>query len=33
MKALLVEPELMPRLLVAHALDREFREMARRRTA
>jgi MOSC domain-containing protein YiiM len=32
-RALLVEPELLPRLLVADALDREFKEIASRRTA
>jgi len=32
-RALLVEPELLPRLLVADALDREFTEIASRRTA
>ena len=32
-RALLVEPELLPRLLVADALDREFKEIAGRRTA
>jgi MOSC domain-containing protein YiiM len=32
-RALLVEPELLPRLLVAEALPAELKEMARRRTA
>jgi MOSC domain-containing protein YiiM len=32
-RALLVEPELLPRLLVADALPAELKEMARRRTA
>jgi MOSC domain-containing protein YiiM len=32
-RALLVEPELLPRLLVADALPSELKEMARRRTA
>ena len=32
-RALLVEPELLPRLLVADALPSELREMASRRTA
>jgi MOSC domain-containing protein YiiM len=32
-RALLVEPELLPRLLVAEALPKELRDMAQRRTA
>ena len=32
-RALTIEPELLPRLLVADALPRELRELARRRTA
>ena len=32
-RALLVEPELLPRLLVAEALPKELRDMAERRTA
>jgi hypothetical protein len=32
-RALLVEPELLPRLLAADALDRELMELAGRRTA
>jgi MOSC domain-containing protein YiiM len=32
-RALLVEPGLLPQLLVADALDREFKEIAGRRTA
>jgi MOSC domain-containing protein YiiM len=32
-RALLVDPDLLPRLLVADALDREFKEIAGRRTA
>jgi hypothetical protein len=32
-RALLVEPELLPRLLAADALDREFMDLAGRRIA
>ena len=32
-RALTIEPELLPRLLVADALPQELRELAQRRTA
>ena len=32
-RALTIEPDLLPRLLVADALPRELRDLARRRTA